>query len=83
MFLSEKLSVDAETVRHGVEGLMYLLAESAKLMVCRQGLLLYRVRSFSFAGSTPVCGNFFSPGRHGLLSAHVCPGKNHATHRVI
>ncbi len=32
-YLSEKLEVEADTVRHGVEGLMYLLTESAKLMV--------------------------------------------------
>ncbi|XP_022088115.1 COMM domain-containing protein 2-like isoform X1 [Acanthaster planci] len=30
---AQKLKVDAETVQHGVEGLMYLLSESAKLMV--------------------------------------------------
>ncbi|XP_072033858.1 COMM domain-containing protein 2-like [Amphiura filiformis] len=30
---AQKLDVDADTVRHGVEGLMYLLTESAKLMV--------------------------------------------------
>ena len=33
VFISEKLDVEMETVRHGVEGLMYLLTESAKLMV--------------------------------------------------
>ena len=26
--------MDANTVRHGVEGLMYLMIESSKLMVC-------------------------------------------------
>lgn len=31
--LSEKLNVDVDTVHHGVEGLMYLLTESSKLMV--------------------------------------------------
>ncbi|XP_035643333.1 COMM domain-containing protein 2 isoform X1 [Oncorhynchus keta] len=30
---ARKLSVDAETVQHGVEGLMYLLTESSKLMI--------------------------------------------------
>eukprot|EP00057_Strongylocentrotus_purpuratus_P030213 XP_781013.1 PREDICTED: COMM domain-containing protein 2 [Strongylocentrotus purpuratus] len=30
---AQKLNVDAETVKHGVEGLMYLLTESARLMV--------------------------------------------------
>lgn len=30
---AQKLSVDKETVKHGVEGLMYLLTESARLMV--------------------------------------------------
>lgn len=30
----EKLGVDAVTVRHGVEGLMHLMIESSKLMVC-------------------------------------------------
>ncbi len=30
----EKLEVDARTVQHGVEGLMYLLTECSKLMVC-------------------------------------------------
>ena len=29
----EKLGVDASTVQHGVEGLMYLLTECSKLMV--------------------------------------------------
>lgn len=29
-----KLNVSSETVQHGVEGLMYLLTESSKLMVC-------------------------------------------------
>ncbi len=29
----EKLSVDATTVEHGVQGLMYLLTECSKLMV--------------------------------------------------
>lgn len=32
-FFSEKLNVDVDTVHHGVEGLMYLLTESSKLMV--------------------------------------------------
>lgn len=32
-FLVGKLNVPAETVQHGVEGLMYLLTESSKLMV--------------------------------------------------
>lgn len=30
---TEKLGVAPETVRHGVEGLMYLLTECSKLMV--------------------------------------------------
>uniref|UniRef100_A0A4W3ISQ1 COMM domain containing 2 n=1 Tax=Callorhinchus milii TaxID=7868 RepID=A0A4W3ISQ1_CALMI len=30
---ARKLSVSAETVQHGVEGLMYLLTESSKLMI--------------------------------------------------
>ncbi|XP_019899848.1 COMM domain-containing protein 2 isoform X1 [Esox lucius] len=30
---ARKLSADAETVQHGVEGLMYLLTESSKLMI--------------------------------------------------
>jgi hypothetical protein len=30
---SQKLGVDLETVQHGVEGLMYLMTECAKLMV--------------------------------------------------
>ncbi|CAB1323815.1 unnamed protein product [Coregonus sp. 'balchen'] len=30
---ARKLSVDAETVQHGVEGIMYLLTESSKLMI--------------------------------------------------
>ncbi|KAL1022873.1 hypothetical protein UPYG_G00033570 [Umbra pygmaea] len=30
---ARKLNVDAETVQHGVEGLMYLLTESSKLMI--------------------------------------------------
>ncbi|XP_055799775.1 COMM domain-containing protein 2 [Salvelinus fontinalis] len=30
---ARKLSVDAETIQHGVEGLMYLLTESSKLMI--------------------------------------------------
>lgn len=30
---AQKLGVDAETVQHGVEGLMYLLSESSKLML--------------------------------------------------
>ncbi|XP_072180275.1 COMM domain-containing protein 2-like [Diadema setosum] len=30
---AQKLNEDADTVRHGVEGLMYLLTESARLMV--------------------------------------------------
>ena len=29
----EKLGVEASTVQHGVEGLMYLLTECSKLMV--------------------------------------------------
>ena len=33
LFFLEKLKVDPETVQHGVEGLMYLLTESSKLMV--------------------------------------------------
>ena len=32
-FYPEKLGVDANTVQHGVEGLMYLLTECSKLMV--------------------------------------------------
>ena len=31
--LLEKLNVDVDRVQHGVEGLMYLLTESSKLMV--------------------------------------------------
>ncbi|XP_074657851.1 COMM domain-containing protein 2-like [Tubulanus polymorphus] len=30
---AQKLNVDVETVQHGIEGLMYLLSESSKLMV--------------------------------------------------
>ncbi|XP_033759371.1 COMM domain-containing protein 2-like isoform X2 [Pecten maximus] len=30
---AQKLKVDAETIQHGVEGLMYLLTESSKLML--------------------------------------------------
>ena len=30
----EKLDVDVATIQHGVEGLMYLLTECSKLMVC-------------------------------------------------
>ncbi|KAK3096189.1 hypothetical protein FSP39_024192 [Pinctada imbricata] len=30
---AQKLSIDTETVRHGVEGLMYLMTESSKLML--------------------------------------------------
>lgn len=33
-FFSEKLGVPTETVQHGVEGLIYLLTESSKLLVC-------------------------------------------------
>ena len=29
----EKLGVEANTIRHGVEGLMHLMIESSKLMV--------------------------------------------------
>lgn len=29
-----KLNVPSESIQHGVEGLMYLLTESSKLMVC-------------------------------------------------
>ena len=31
---SEKLGVNATTVQHGVQGMMYLLTECSKLMVC-------------------------------------------------
>lgn len=33
VLFSEKLGVSPEKVHHGVEGLMYLLTESSKLMV--------------------------------------------------
>ena len=33
LVISEKLGVAAETVQHGVEGLIYLLTESSKLLV--------------------------------------------------
>ena len=41
---SEKLDVEMETVRHGVEGLMYLLTESAKLMVSQFCLWAYNLK---------------------------------------
>ena len=33
LYLTEKLGVTAEAVQHGVEGLMYLMTESSKLLV--------------------------------------------------
>ena len=47
---AEKLSVSPETIQHGVEGLMYLLTECAKLMVsfeeCVYGQLSWKCCSF-------------------------------------
>ena len=42
---------------------------------------LYGVRSFSFPGSTPVCGVFFFQDERVQIITHVRPGKKTATHR--
>ena len=42
---------------------------------------MFKVRSFCFPGSTPVCGVFLFQNERELLSAHLRPGKKNATHR--
>ena len=52
----EKLGVDASTVQHGVEGLMYLLTECSKLMVreicnCTQKMFSIHYHSFGLVSA--------------------------------
>lgn len=42
-----KLSVPAETVQHGVEGLMFILTESAKLMVRNTFIMSLKINIYS------------------------------------
>ena len=39
LIMIEKLQVRTEEVQHAVEGVMFLLTESSKLMVCSKGVI--------------------------------------------
>ena len=44
---------------------------------------LYRVRSISFPGSTPVCGVFFFQDERVQIISHVRPGKKNRQHTGV
>ena len=45
--------------------------------------MFYRVRSFSFPGSTPVCGVFFFQNERERIITHVRPGNKKAPHTGV